>query len=367
MHRIARLPAAAAVASAVLALPGTAVAAPGAPLSGNQLSQNCTRSTDSGLTCSFDVPPGAYEIQLALGSRTAAADTGLDVEANRAVLAPVATAAGHTVVRSVTVDVRTPESMPDGQEGDGTPGLQLRITGSAPALAGLRVTPRPHAPRLFVISDSTASDWLRTVQRGWAQELPQYLRSGIDVANWAVSGSSTVSWLSRPELFAALQPRIHPGDEVLVQLAHNDKNTDEDTYRANLLTLVDGVRARGGRPVLVTPPVRHLFGSDGRITPTGRIVNGLGVDLPAVMRDVARQQGLPLLDLTADSEALVERLGPDASWQLYADLPAGRSQTHFDAAGATTVAGLVAQEIARAGLPAAGFLDNPPGAQGARR
>ncbi|MCL2728828.1 MAG: GDSL-type esterase/lipase family protein [Actinomycetia bacterium] len=357
MNGITRLLAALAVTTAATALPGTAVAASGAPLPGDQIAQHCAQSTEgTGLTCSFDVPPGAYEVHVALGSRTAAANTGVEVEANRTVIAPVATAAGHLAVRNVTVDVRTPESMPDGQEGDGTPGLQIRLTGTAPALAGLRVTARPHAPRLFVVSDSTACDWLTTVQRGWAQELPQYFGAGIDVANWGVSGSGTVSWLSGPRLFATLEPQIRPGDEVFIQLAHNDKTTPEDTYRANLLTLVDGVRAQGGRPVLVTPPVRHLFGADGKITATGRIVNSLGVDLPAVMRDVARQNGVTLLDLTADSEALMERLGPDASWQLYADLPAGRSQTHFDAGGATTVAGLVADEIAGAHLPAAGFL-----------
>ncbi|WP_327712526.1 GDSL-type esterase/lipase family protein [Streptomyces sp. NBC_00464] len=357
MRRFGRSLAAAAVGLAATVAPGTAVAAAGAPLPPGPIARNCTHNADGTvLNCSFNVPPGAYQVSVVLGSRTAAANTGLEVEANRSVIAPVTTRSGHTVVRSATVDVRTPESMPDGQEGEGTPGLQLRFTGSAPALAGLRVTPRPHAPRLFVVSDSTAADWLNTVQRGWAQELPQYFGPGLDVANWAVSGSSTVSWLHSSTLFAALKPQVHSGDEVLIQLAHNDKTTPEDTYRANLLSLIDGVRSRGGRPVLVTPPVRHLFDANGRITPTGRIVNSLGVDLPAVMRDVAQLQDIPLLDLTADSETLLEQLGPDASWQMYADLPAGRSQTHFNASGATTVAGLVAREIDRAHLPAAGFV-----------
>nr|WP_237500261.1 GDSL-type esterase/lipase family protein [Streptomyces sp. SID8379] len=347
--------------AAAVTVPGSAVAAAGAPLPGDQMHRHCTASADNtDLTCSFDVPPGVYDVRVALGSRTSAANTGLEVEANRTALTPVTTRAGHTVVRSVTVDVRTPESMPDGQEGDGTPGLQLKLTGSAPALAGLRVTPHPHAPRLFVVSDSTACDWLNTVQRGWAQELPQHVGPGLAVANWGVSGSSTVSWLQNPALFAALKPQIHRGDAVLIQLAHNDKTTPEDTYRANLLSLLDGVRSRGGRPVLVTPPVRHLFDANGKITSTGRIVNSLGVDLPAVMRDVAQQHDVPLLDLTADSTALMEQLGPDASWQLYAELPAGRSQTHFNASGATALAGLVAREAARAHLPAAGFLIAPP-------
>lgn len=338
---------AAAVVASVLVVP---VAARGEPLPG--LPAGCAAES-----CSFDVPPGEYEVRLALGSRTAAADTGVQVEARRVALAPVATAAGEVVVRSVTVDVRTPESMPDGQEGAGTPGLQVYLTGDAPALAGIQVLPLPHTPRLFVVSDSTAADWLFGPKRGWAQALPQDFRAGISVANWAVSGSSTVSWLADPALFATLTPLIRQDDEVLIQLAHNDKTTTEADYRANLTALVDGVRAHGGLAVLVTPPVRHIFAADGTITPTGRVVNNLGVDLPAVMRDVAAELGAPLLDLTADSQALMEQLGPADSWQLYVGTEAVPTDaTHFNPHGSAVIAGLVTAEIAAAHLPAAGFL-----------
>ena len=175
--------------------------------------------------CSFNVPPGTYEITVTLGGKTAAADTGPDVEARRTVLAPVATTAGQTVGESVTVNVRIPESMPDGQEGPGTPGLQVHLIGKTPALASIQVTPRPLSLQLFVISDSTAADWLNGPKRGWVQELPQYFRDGISIANYADSGSSTVSWLASKSLFATVQQLIQPGDEVLIQLAHNDKTT----------------------------------------------------------------------------------------------------------------------------------------------
>jgi lysophospholipase L1-like esterase len=306
----------------------------------------------TGSVCSFDVPPGTYRLTLVLGSRTAAADTGVEVEARRTVVAPVATRAGRTVTRTVDVDVRTPESMPDGQEGDGTPGLQVYLTGGAPALTSIQVTPAPGVRRLFVVSDSTAADWLYGPKRGWAQELPQLLGPGTAVANWGDSGSSTVSWLSNPALFAALETHIRPGDEVMVQLAHNDKTTPEATYRANLEAIVAGIRAHGGRPVLVTPPCRHLFAADGTITPTGRIVNNLGVDLPAVMRDEAAKLGVPLLDLTAATQALLEKLGPDASWSLYVPYPGTgtRDATHFSPSGATEIAGLVLRLAERQGL-----------------
>jgi len=311
----------------------------------------------TGTVCSFAVPPGTYDIAVTLGSTTAAADTGLDVEAHRTVLAPVATAAGQLARRSVTVNVRTPESMPDGQEGKGTAGLQVHLTGKAPALATIKVTARPHTPQLLVISDSTAADWLNGPKHGWGQELPQYFRDGISVANYADSGSSTVSWLADPKLFAAVQQFVQPGDDVLIQLAHNDKTTPEATYRANLGKLVAGVRARGGMPVFVTPPVRHFFNADGTLTPTGLIVNNLGVNLPAVMRQVAASQRIPLLDLTADSAALLEKLGPNASWPLYLGTQVTPTDSsHFTPYGATVMAGLVVKELTAAHLPAAAFL-----------
>ncbi|RSM36341.1 rhamnogalacturonan acetylesterase [Amycolatopsis balhimycina DSM 5908] len=304
-------------------------------------------------SCSFDVPPGDYEIEAFLTGQT-----GLDVEARRIALAPVDTMAGQYVHRSVTVEVRTPEGMPSGEDGPGTPGLQVRLTGPSPKPIRIAVTPKPRAPRIFVISDSTAADWTSLPKNGWAQALPEFFRAGPSVRNYAQSGASTVSYLADARYFPRVRPMIRPGDEVLIQLAHNDKQTTEDVYRANLATLIDGVRAQGGAPVLVTPPVRHRFGADGKLTPLGLVVNNLGVDLPAVMRDVARQRKIPLLDLTARSQALVEGLGEAASWPLYLTLAHDGvdDATHLSRYGAEQYAALVARAMAEARLPFSLFL-----------
>ena len=50
---------------------------------------------------------------------------------------------------------------------------------------------RPRAPQLFVVSDSTAADWLNGPKHGWAQELPQYFRAGVSVANYAAHNDKT--------------------------------------------------------------------------------------------------------------------------------------------------------------------------------
>ncbi|MEU7278194.1 rhamnogalacturonan acetylesterase [Streptomyces sp. NPDC045431] len=300
------------------------------------------------VVCHFDVPPGTYDVTVTLGGERAGA-TSVTVETRRAMLPETATAAGERIRRSFTVDVRTPEGEPTGPAG--TPGLHLVLGGPTPVLSVVRVTPAPYATRRIVlIGDSTVCDQPGEPYAGWGQRLPELLRRGLSVANHADSGESTVTFLAHPALFPAARQRVRPGDLVLIQLAHNDKRTDAPTYRANLTALVDGVRARGGRPVLVTPIVRRWFNADGTLDNDAALhVNALGVDHPAEIRALAVRLGTPLIDLTALTKTRVETLGTEASKALYLT-DEKRDNTHTSVRGATEYAGLVADELVAQGL-----------------
>jgi hypothetical protein len=210
-----------------IAVPLLAVAAAGALSAGPARAQegrpgpgteNCTATA-----CHFDVPPGTYDVSVLLGG-PAAASTSISGETRRSLLPETATEAGRPVGRAFTVDVRTPEGEPTGP--DGTPGLDLALGGSAPALADIEVTPaRPHTRQIFLVGDSTVCDQPGDPYTGWGQQLPQYLRKGVSVANYADSGESTVTYLENPALFPTVQPLIRRHDLVLIQLAHNDKTT----------------------------------------------------------------------------------------------------------------------------------------------
>ncbi|MDQ0687006.1 hypothetical protein QF032_006004 [Streptomyces achromogenes] len=298
---------------------------------------NCTATA-----CHFDLAPGVYDVKVVLGG-SVASGTSVTGETRRALLPETAVPAGERVVRGFTVDVRTPEGEPTGPAG--TAGLDLVLGGSAPALADIRVTPARHARQIFLVGDSTVCDQPAEPYTGWGQQLPQYLRQGVSVANYADSGESTVTYLGNPQLWDTVRPLIRHGDLVLVQLAHNDKTTDEATYRANLETLVAGVREKGGRPVLVTPIVRRWFNTDGTLNNgTALLVNGLGVDHPAVIRSVAAAQHVPLIDLTARTKTVVESLGVEGSKALYL-YNEKRDNTHTSVHGATVYAGLVRDEL----------------------
>ncbi|MFD5400236.1 rhamnogalacturonan acetylesterase [Streptomyces griseorubiginosus] len=328
---------------AALTLSAGLTAAPAQAHPGRALGiDNC-----AGNACHFDVPPGTYDVKVLLGG-DAESSTSVSGETRRALLPETAVAAGERTARSFTVNVRTPEGEPTGP--DGTPGLDLTLGGTAPALADIRVTPARHARQIFLVGDSTVCDQPGDPYSGWGQQLPQYLRKGVSVANYADSGESTVTYLSEPRLWATVQPLIRPGDLVLIQLAHNDKTTDGATYRANLETLVAGVREKGGNPVLVTPIVRRWFNSDGTLNNgTALLVNGLGVDHPAVIRSVAAAEGVPLIDLTARTKTLVESLGVEGSKAIYL-YNEKRDNTHTSVHGATVYAGLVRDELLAQGL-----------------
>ncbi|WP_084467911.1 rhamnogalacturonan acetylesterase [Promicromonospora sukumoe] len=325
------------------ALPRDTAGGPrGAPRPDPALLEHCA-GTDP-VVCTYpDLAPGHYDVTVRLGDRRAAAGTEVQAEARRLMADEVETSAGELVRRTFTVNVRDPESQQNQPPGEGTPGLTLTFAGAAPAVAGIGIRRAPErTPRIALLGDSTVTDQGSAPYTGWGQRLPAHLRHGVSVVNHSGSGESTVSVLAEPEMFDALVPQLRSGDVALVQLAHNDKTTTAAQYRANLTEIVERVRATGATPVLVTPIVRHRFDGD-RLNPTGLIVTA-EADLPAEMRGVAAGLDVPLIDLTAMSQHLVEGLGPVDSEPIYLNRVNG-DRTHTSEYGATVYAGLVADAL----------------------
>ncbi|GAA2154619.1 MULTISPECIES: RICIN domain-containing protein [Glycomyces] len=312
--------------------------------------EGCTGT--SPVSCRYDVAPGTYDVTVVLGGATAGSTT-VTAETRRTMLGTTVTAAGQQVTKSFTVNVRTPEGQPTGSTGN--PGLNLYFGGSAPRVSSVTVTPA-RQPQLFLAGDSTVCDQSTRPYTGWGQQLPQYFDQGLSVANYADSGDSSGSFLSDSRLFPTMKPLIRPGDVVLIQFGHNDKQTSASTFRSNLTRLIDGVKAQGGVPVLVTPIVRRSFNSDGTLNNgTALHVNGVGVDLPREMRNLAAAQGVDLIDLTALTKQLVERLGPEGSKALYLTNEAS-DNTHTSEYGADQFAQLVRNDMRNQGIVPAGLF-----------
>ena len=211
------------------------------------------------------------------------------------------------------------------------------------------------------IGDSTVqfNDITTWPQCGMGQALELYLQPGVRVSNHARNGRSTLSFRTEG-LWAPVPAQLEPGDLLLIQFGHNDEKQEDparyttpERYAENLLAYAAEAARAGALPVIVTPLTRRQFMPDGRLLRT----HG---PYPSAARDAARRAGLPCIDLTAASRALVEALGEVQSRALYMVLPAGAyptapdgkiDNTHLRQPGATAFAGLVAAGLWRLGGP----------------
>ncbi|WP_114558191.1 rhamnogalacturonan acetylesterase [Desertihabitans aurantiacus] len=209
---------------------------------------------------------------------------------------------------------------------------------------------------VHIAGDSTAAPKTAAVhpEAGWGMALPFYLDPAWQVANHAVNGRSSKSFIDEGRL-AVVLAEIRPGDVLIVQFGHNDAKVDDPSrctepwtsYREHLAEYVRGARAADALPVLVTSVERRSFDPEGRALPT----HG---DYPEAMRTLARDLAVPLIDVQVESLALWQQLGPEATlrWFLHTD-DGRRDDTHFSPLGASAVAAMVARGLdSTAALPA---------------
>jgi lysophospholipase L1-like esterase len=220
--------------------------------------------------------------------------------------------------------------------------LALSITGTAQA-GGRR------SRTLYVAGDSTAAQKYANAapETGWGMALPFFLRKELVVANHAVNGRSSKSFVDEGRLEVILSA-IQPGDFLLIQFGHNDEKAEDPTrytepwttYQDHLRMYVEGARARGARPVFATSVERRKFDAGGKALPT----HG---EYPAAMRALAAEERVALLDTQALSLALWQELGAEETKKYFNWTATEQDNTHFNPPGAIAVARLVARELLR--------------------
>jgi lysophospholipase L1-like esterase len=200
-------------------------------------------------------------------------------------------------------------------------------------------------PSVVLAGDSTVAAYAKnSVQRGWGEMLGELLDPRVAVRNHAKPGRSTKTFRSEG-LWTRTLDDCHPGDLLLIQFGHNDshakdkpESTDAATdYAANLRTFVAEARARGIKPVLVTPMHRRTF------TPDGKLTDELQTYVNA-MRDVASATHTPCVDLYRRSGEELLILGEEGTGDLFCK---PEDRTHFSAKGARLMAGFVRDELKR--------------------
>ena len=187
-------------------------------------------------------------------------------------------------------------------------------------------------------------------ERGWGMMLQNFLNpEEVKVINYAQNGRSTKSFIDLG-LWDKVYAAIQPGDYVFIQFGHNDAKADDPAryaaawgaYQDNLRLFVDGVREKGGTPVLITPVARRWFKEGG-------LDRNCHTDYPAAMKAVAKEKDVILLDVTTPTLDWIEGLGDEASRAFFMISTGKNDNTHLVPAGARKVTeivcGLIKEQI----------------------
>lgn len=211
---------------------------------------------------------------------------------------------------------------------------------------------------IYICGDSTAASYKpeEAPITGWGQVLHAFL-PGVRVENRAMGGRSTKSFLSEGRL-QRIETEIQPGDLLLIQFSHNDesdlvwRHTDPWTsFYHNLEIYVDTALLHKARPVLLTPICRRMWRD-------GKLLESHG-DYPDVIRVLAVQRSVPLIDMYEKSLEYVRELGDENSKKLYLHVEKGvysaypngnADDTHTKRAGAEAYARMTAEALMEFGL-----------------
>jgi lysophospholipase L1-like esterase len=222
------------------------------------------------------------------------------------------------------------------------------------ALAGSAAAKEPVV--VYLAGDSTMATKLpeKRPETGWGEMLPKFFREGeVRIENHAKNGRSTRTFIEQG-LWQGLADKLKKGDYVFIQFGHNDSSkekpdryTPPEDYRRNLVRFVKEARAKQAIPVLLTPVMRRRFDSAGAF----QDVHGV---YPGIVREVAAELKVPLIDMHRKSEKVLVGYGPEPSRQLFLQLKPGENpnypngvedNTHFNPRGAEEMAALAVEGI----------------------
>jgi lysophospholipase L1-like esterase len=308
-----------------------------------------------------DIPEGRYKITIGLGNPSGGTKTTIKAESRRLMLENIKPNKGEVIYKKIVVDVRTPKINAneeirrkpremDYKNWDNK--LTLEFNGQNPCVYSLKIEEAGELPVIFLAGNSTVVDQENEPWASWGQMFPRFLKPEIIVANYAESGE-TLKAFRRENRLKKILSVMQPGDYLFMEFAHNDQKPGGNhvepfsTYQEELLYFIREARKKSAYPVLVTSTNRRKFDENGEI------INTLE-EYPEAMRQLAKKENIPLIDLNAMSKQLYEALGVENSKKAFVHYPANtypdqdkplEDNTHFNPYGAYELAKCVVQGI----------------------
>lgn len=220
-------------------------------------------------------------------------------------------------------------------------------------------TPPKKKIKVWMMGDSTMCYYepSRAPLTGWGMPFATFFDSSVIVENRAKGGRSTRTFISENR-WQPINDSMQAGDYLIIQFGHNDEAKEEkykdrytspEDYRTNLNLFISAAKEKQVQPILVTPVTRRYFDANGTIKQTHIVYS-------AIVREVAKEQEVPMIDLDEMSRKFVQELGSEHSKLLFNYLQTGehpnypdgiKDDTHFNEFGARQMAQLVLAEMKR--------------------
>jgi lysophospholipase L1-like esterase len=215
---------------------------------------------------------------------------------------------------------------------------------------------------------------------GWGNQFASYFNSNVTVVNSAIGGRSIQTWLYDPNVTSTMNSAgecvvspatystrwqamlnastgMKSGDYLFIQFGINDGSTTcprhvgSARYKELLGVMASAAKARGARPVFLTPAAA--------ISCSGSSATGNRGYLTETF-DAGTANGVPVIDLHRLSYTLYTSVGLCPNNGDYTQGAVGaffcNDHTHFEAYGARRIARLVTGALRTQNIPLAGSL-----------
>jgi len=214
--------------------------------------------------------------------------------------------------------------------------------------------------KIYLAGDSTCApaNIKTSPYRGWGQIFQLFFNNKVEVVNMAKGGCSTKTFREKG-IWDKLIAGVSEGDIVVIQFGHNDwntqakdnRNTTIEEYKANLAGMANEVTAAGAQPIFITSIMSRRYDDSGKATrPESRI------PYVTVMRSLAEEMGVPLIDGEILTEQWLNTMTPDESKKYYLWYSPGdysahpegkKDNVHLNQMGAYEVAVMFATELCK--------------------
>lgn len=221
---------------------------------------------------------------------------------------------------------------------------------------------------IWIVGDSTVSafhDSYYYPRYGWGTKLGEFFdKDRFEIRNLALSGRSSLSFL-RENNYQILMNGIKAGDFLLIGFGHNDEKMeaarftsptgDEKTEGSFAYSLFQNyiapAKEKGCQAILCTPIVRRPVDGKWKLEHLHQtITNGTfaGGDYPEVIRQMGERLAIPVVDMTALTKEVYDKMGSENTRYLHAwnsSKVISVDNTHTNEWGAYYNAWLIAKAI----------------------